>query len=77
MNTLFSISGLPPWPAVLQCVASDCDYWPPLAAADPSLVVSAGLPDTCWMWRAESALTRAKARDLGLREDPDRLAVGR
>ncbi len=52
-------------PAVLQCMASDCDHWPVVAAADPSLVISGGPPDSCWMWRREGALGRARAREQG------------
>ena len=50
-------------PAVLQCLASDCEPWPARAAGDTSLVVSGGLPDSCWMWRGEGALARARARE--------------
>jgi hypothetical protein len=50
-------------PAALQCVGSDCDPWAAPAASDPSLVVAGGLVDSCWMWRTDGPLARARERD--------------
>lgn len=47
--------------AVLQCIASCTEHWPAQAVASPSVVVSGGPPDSCYMWRADGVLGRALA----------------
>lgn len=50
-------------PAALQCLGSDCDPWAARAAGNPSLVVAGGAADSCWMWRADGPLARARDRE--------------
>jgi hypothetical protein len=50
-------------PAVFQFCASDIDRWPTGSVDDASVVVSAGPPDSCFIWRSDGALTRARERE--------------
>lgn len=50
-------------PAAFQCAASLCEHWPELAAGDPSLVVSGAPADSCYIWRRDGALHRARERE--------------
>lgn len=45
--------------AVLQAVASDTDSWPERVIDSTALVVAGGAPDSCYMWRADGALSSA------------------
>jgi hypothetical protein len=50
-------------PALVQCAAALSEQWPAMFAMDPSRVGMGGLPDSCWMWRRDGALDRARAAD--------------
>jgi hypothetical protein len=52
-------------PALVQCAAAMSEVWPLAAQANPSLVGMGGLPDSCWMWRREGALARARKAEGG------------
>jgi hypothetical protein len=47
-------------PALIQCVAALSDTWPVLAADGRWVVGMGGHPDSCYMWRADGALQRAR-----------------
>jgi hypothetical protein len=47
-------------PALIQCSAALSDAWPLAAQANPSLIGMQGLPDSCYMWRRDGALLRAR-----------------
>ena len=50
-------------PAVIQCMAAMTEVWQVGARVSPSVVGMGGLPDSCWMWRRDGALARARERD--------------
>jgi hypothetical protein len=50
-------------PALVQCVAAMSDRFPQLAATSGSRVGIGGLPDSCYMWRRDGALQRAREAD--------------
>jgi len=50
-------------PALVQCVAALSDKFPELAAVNPSRIGMGGLPDSCYMWRRDGALNRAREAD--------------
>jgi hypothetical protein len=58
LDTLLALA-----PALVQCAAAMSEAWPLAARAHPSLVGMGGLPDSCYMWRRDGALTRARAAD--------------
>lgn len=47
-------------PGVLQCVASRTEPYPALAARSASRIVCGAAPDSCYMWRRDGALNRAR-----------------
>jgi hypothetical protein len=47
-------------PALVQCAAALSDAWPAAFQASPSIVGMGGLPDSCYMWRRDGALSRAR-----------------
>ncbi len=47
-------------PTLVQCLAALADSLPLAARASGSLTGIGGLPDSCWMWRRDGALTRAR-----------------
>ncbi|MGH7893828.1 MAG: hypothetical protein ACREQL_04120, partial [Candidatus Binatia bacterium] len=47
-------------PALIQCVAALSDAWPAMAAAGGWIVGMSGRPDSCYMWRADGSLQRAR-----------------
>ncbi len=50
-------------PAVVQCAAALSDLWAVSFRTNPSLVGMGGLADSCYMWRRDGALERARAAD--------------
>jgi hypothetical protein len=52
-------------PALVQCAAAMSDGWPLAFRTDPSLVGIGGLADSCYMWRRDGALERARAAEGG------------
>jgi hypothetical protein len=51
-------------PAVVQCAAAMLEAAPVAALGSPSLVGMGGLPDSCFMWRRDGALARARAAEI-------------
>lgn len=51
-------------PALIQCVAALSDGWPALAAQGRWVVGMGGRPDSCYMWRADGALQRARTQGV-------------
>jgi hypothetical protein len=47
-------------PALIQCVAALSESWPATFKRSASLVGLGGLPDSCYMWRSDGALTRTR-----------------
>jgi hypothetical protein len=47
-------------PALIQVVAALSEGWAAAYKASPSVVAMGGLPDSCYMWRREGALTRRR-----------------
>jgi hypothetical protein len=45
-------------PALIQIIAALSEDWPAQAKQSPSLMGTGGLPDSCYMWRREGALSR-------------------
>jgi hypothetical protein len=52
-------------PAVIQCMAAMIEPWHLATRVSPSIVGMGGLPDSCFMWRRDGALSRARERDQG------------
>ncbi len=52
-------------PAMIQCAAAMTEAWQAAARDARSLVGISGLPDSCWMWRRDGALTRAREAEGG------------
>jgi hypothetical protein len=52
-------------PTVIQCSAALSEAWAHAYKANASLVGMGGLPDSCWMWRRDGALTRAREAEGG------------
>ena len=52
-------------PAVIQCMAAMIEPWHLATRTSPSIVGMGGLPDSCFMWRRDGALSRARERDQG------------
>lgn len=52
-------------PALIQCVAALSEGWAIAARAAPSVVGIGGLPDSCYMWRRDGALLRAREAEGG------------
>jgi hypothetical protein len=50
-------------PALIQCMAALSDGWASMAAAGAWTVGLGGQPDSCWMWRADGPLQRARRPD--------------
>lgn len=50
-------------PALFQCMASASDDSSAMSAGDPSVLVSAAPPDSCYMWRKEGAFIRRSERE--------------
>jgi len=50
-------------PALVQCAAAMSEAWPRAFRTDPSVVAMGGLPDSCYMWRRDGALDRARAAE--------------
>jgi hypothetical protein len=50
-------------PALVQCAAAMSEAWPLAFRADPSVVALGGLTDSCYMWRRDGALERARAAE--------------
>jgi len=50
-------------PALIQCMAALSDGWASMAAAGAWTVGMGGQPDSCWMWRADGPLQRARRPD--------------
>jgi hypothetical protein len=50
-------------PALIQCVAANSEPFATLFRDNPSLVAMGGLPDSCYMWRRDGALQRARPAD--------------
>src|SRR5262249_54239976 len=47
-------------PALIQCSAALSEAWAHAYKASASLVGMGGLPDSCYMWRRDGVLTRAR-----------------
>jgi hypothetical protein len=47
-------------PTLIQCAAALSERWPAAYRDHPSPVGIGGVPDSCWMWRREGALVRAR-----------------
>jgi hypothetical protein len=45
-------------PALIQIIAALSEDWPAQAKQNPSMMGTGGLPDSCYMWRREGALSR-------------------
>jgi hypothetical protein len=65
LDTLLNLA-----PALVQCAAAMSEAWPLAARARPSLLGIGGLPDSCYMWRRDGALMRARAAESS--QDPRR-----
>ena len=52
-------------PALVQCMAALSDVWLASAQANPTLVGMGGLSDSCYMWRRDGALQRAREAEGG------------
>jgi hypothetical protein len=52
-------------PALIQCTAALSDSWPAAFKKSASLVGMGGLPDSCYMWRSDGALSRAREAEGG------------
>ena len=52
-------------PALIQCTAALSDSWPAAFKKSASLVGMGGLPDSCYMWRQDGALSRAREAEGG------------
>jgi hypothetical protein len=50
-------------PALVQCAAAMSEAWPLAARIHPTLIGMGGLPDSCWMWRRDGGLARARAAE--------------
>ena len=50
-------------PTMVQCMAALSEAWSLGAARHPSLIGMGGLPDSCYMWRRDGVLTRARAAE--------------
>jgi hypothetical protein len=50
-------------PTLIQCMAALSEGWALGAAHAPSVVGIGGLPDSCWMWRADGPLARIRAAE--------------
>jgi hypothetical protein len=50
-------------PTMIQCFAAFSDNWLRSAAASESLIGMGGMPDSCYMWRRDGALHRARRPD--------------
>ncbi|HVN88035.1 MAG TPA: DUF2889 domain-containing protein [Candidatus Binatia bacterium] len=53
-------------PALIQCTAALSDSWPAAFKKSASLVGMGGLPDSCYMWRRNGALSRAREAEGGV-----------
>ncbi|HUI25597.1 MAG TPA: DUF2889 domain-containing protein [Candidatus Kryptonia bacterium] len=53
-------------PALIQCTAALSDSWPAAFKRSESLVGMGGLPDSCYMWRRDGALSRAREAEGGV-----------
>jgi len=58
LDTLLNLA-----PGLVQCAAAMSEAWLLAARANPSLTGIGGLPDSCYMWRREGVLMRARAAD--------------
>jgi len=47
-------------PALIQCAAALSEGWATRAKQSRSLMATGGLPDSCYMWRREGALAKAR-----------------
>ncbi len=56
-------------PGALQCLASRTESYPALAARSPSRMLCGAAPDSCYMWRRDGALNRARL-DEGVAPGP-------
>ena len=65
LDTLLNLA-----PALVQCAAAMSEAWPLAARANPSLIGMGGLPDSCYMWRRDGVLMRARVAEGGT--DPRR-----
>jgi hypothetical protein len=54
-------------PALIQVVAALSEGWAAAYKASPSVVAMGGLPDSCYMWRRDGALTRRREAEGGSR----------
>jgi hypothetical protein len=45
-------------PALIQIIAALSEDWPAQAKQNPSMMGTGGLPDSCYMWRREGALSQ-------------------
>jgi hypothetical protein len=52
-------------PALIQCSAALSDSWPAAFKQDASIVGMGGLPDSCYMWRRDGVLSRAREAEGG------------
>ncbi len=50
-------------PALVQSAAAMSEAWPLAFRANPSVVAMGGLTDSCYMWRRDGALDRARAAE--------------
>ena len=50
-------------PTLVQCAAAMSEAWPLAFRADPSVVAMGGLTDSCYMWRRDGALDRARVAE--------------
>ena len=50
-------------PTLIQCTAALSEQWSVQAKGSASLVGMSGLPDSCYMWRRDGALDRARGAD--------------
>jgi hypothetical protein len=52
-------------PTLVQCMAALSETWPAAAQRADSRVGIGGLPDSCYMWRRDGALARAREAEGG------------
>jgi len=53
-------------PTIVQCWAARSDVWPTMAERGGGVVGLGGLPDSCYMWRRDGTLQRARRVEAGV-----------
>jgi hypothetical protein len=51
-------------PALIQIIAAMSERWPSDAVRNPSFMGTGGMPDSCYMWRRDGALSAALKDEL-------------